>query len=156
MKFQSFVVRVSALLVMALSCNSLCFGAPASAEVPSIGLQVKMQARASNLVQAGFRPSGGALTPTRPALDLRVPDTLKPAEGYPTAPGRAPTGTASESGSTFQPSFVKSRSPAEEIVNRVHREGLPLARLWESKSALVSLGLNQKGQAGLWLIQRAP
>lgn len=43
---------------------------------------------------------------------------------------------------------------AEEFARRVHREGVPLARLWENKSALVSLGLNQKGKAGLWLIQK--
>lgn len=45
-------------------------------------------------------------------------------------------------------------SPAQTLVRRVHREGLPLARLWESKSALVSIGLNQKGKPGLWLIQK--
>jgi hypothetical protein len=43
---------------------------------------------------------------------------------------------------------------AEEFVRRVHREGLPVARLWENKSALVSLGLNQKGKPGLWIIQK--
>jgi hypothetical protein len=42
----------------------------------------------------------------------------------------------------------------EELVRRVHQEGLPVARLWESHSALVSLGLNQKGKPGLWLIQK--
>ena len=42
----------------------------------------------------------------------------------------------------------------EEFARRVHREGLPVARLWENKSALVSLGLNQKGKPGLWLIQK--
>jgi hypothetical protein len=43
---------------------------------------------------------------------------------------------------------------AEEFARRVHREGLPVARLWENKSALVSLGLNQKGKPGLWIIQK--
>jgi len=42
----------------------------------------------------------------------------------------------------------------EGFARRVHREGLPLARLWESKSALVSLGLNQRGKPGLWIIQK--
>jgi hypothetical protein len=42
----------------------------------------------------------------------------------------------------------------EELARRVHREGLPVARLWENKSALVSLGLNQRGKPGLWLIQK--
>jgi hypothetical protein len=36
----------------------------------------------------------------------------------------------------------------------VRREGLPLARLWENKSALLSLGLNKKGKPGLWIVQK--
>ena len=46
------------------------------------------------------------------------------------------------------------RGDAEEFVQRTHREGLPVARLWENKSALVHLGLNQKGKPGLWLVQK--
>jgi hypothetical protein len=51
---------------------------------------------------------------------------------------------------------TQSRIPsrAEELARRVHREGLPVARLWQNKSALVSLGLNDKGKPGLWLIQK--
>jgi hypothetical protein len=40
------------------------------------------------------------------------------------------------------------------FAQRVHREGLPIARLWENKSALVSLGLNPRGKPGLWIIQK--
>jgi hypothetical protein len=47
-----------------------------------------------------------------------------------------------------------SRGNAEEFVQRTRREGLPVARLWENKSALVHLGLNQKGKPGLWLVQK--
>lgn len=43
---------------------------------------------------------------------------------------------------------------AQAFAERFHREGLPIARLWENHSALVSLGLNQKGKAGLWLVQK--
>jgi hypothetical protein len=45
-------------------------------------------------------------------------------------------------------------SRAQAFARRVHREGLPLARLWGTKSALLSLGLNQRGKPGLWLIQK--
>jgi hypothetical protein len=48
----------------------------------------------------------------------------------------------------------RSMSKAKIFVSRVHREGLPFARLWESKSALLSIGLNPKGKPGLWLIQK--
>ena len=43
---------------------------------------------------------------------------------------------------------------AESFVRGLHREGLPVARLWENHSALVSLGLNAKGKPGLWLVQK--
>jgi hypothetical protein len=43
---------------------------------------------------------------------------------------------------------------AKMLVSRVRREGLPVARLWESKSALLSIGLNQRGKPGLWLTQK--
>jgi hypothetical protein len=45
-------------------------------------------------------------------------------------------------------------SPMEALVGRVRREGLPFARLWESKSALLSIGLSSKGKPGLWLTQK--
>ena len=51
---------------------------------------------------------------------------------------------------------TQSRTPsrAEEYARRFHREGLPVARLWENKSALLSLGLNEKGKPGLWIVQK--
>jgi len=45
-------------------------------------------------------------------------------------------------------------SKSEEFLRRVHREGVPVVRLWESHTALLSLGLNQGGKPGLWLIQK--
>jgi hypothetical protein len=50
--------------------------------------------------------------------------------------------------------LFETRSQAQIIAHRIHREGLPLARLWESKSALISIGLNQRGKPGLWLTQK--
>jgi hypothetical protein len=47
----------------------------------------------------------------------------------------------------------RTMSQAEVLARSIHREGLPVARLWESKSALLSIGLNQKGKPGLWLTQ---
>jgi hypothetical protein len=49
---------------------------------------------------------------------------------------------------------VESR--AQEIARHVQHEGVPLARLWQNHSAMVSLGLNQRGKPGLWLIQKIP
>ena len=49
---------------------------------------------------------------------------------------------------------MKSTGRLQEFAQRIHREGLPVARLWESHSALLSLGLNQRGKPGLWLVQK--
>jgi hypothetical protein len=42
----------------------------------------------------------------------------------------------------------------QERVQQFHREGLPVARLWQNDNALVHLGLNQKGKPGLWVVQK--
>jgi hypothetical protein len=49
---------------------------------------------------------------------------------------------------------VRTRPTVQEFVRRVRQEGLPVARLFEGKSALVHLGLNPKGKPGLWLVQK--
>jgi hypothetical protein len=49
---------------------------------------------------------------------------------------------------------MRSRQALQDFVRRVHHEGLPVARLFESKSALVHLGLSPKGKPGLWLVQK--
>ena len=54
----------------------------------------------------------------------------------------------------FEVGETRVMSRAESFARRVRREGLPLARLWENHSALVSLGLNAKGKPGLWLVQK--
>jgi hypothetical protein len=45
-------------------------------------------------------------------------------------------------------------SQPEILARRVHQEGLPIARLFESKSALLSIGLNKRGKPGLWFTQK--
>ena len=49
---------------------------------------------------------------------------------------------------------ARARPTVEEFVHRVRQEGMPVARLFEGKSALVHLGLSPKGKPGLWLVQK--
>lgn len=49
---------------------------------------------------------------------------------------------------------VRDQSPTEHLIRQVRKEGMPVARLWQSDQALVSLGLNRKGKPGLWIIQK--
>jgi hypothetical protein len=48
----------------------------------------------------------------------------------------------------------RTMSQTQVLALRIRREGLPIARLLESKSALLSIGLNQRGKPGLWLTQK--
>jgi hypothetical protein len=49
---------------------------------------------------------------------------------------------------------MHARPTIQDLVHRVHREGLPVARLFETKSALLHLGLSPRGKPGLWLVQK--
>jgi hypothetical protein len=49
---------------------------------------------------------------------------------------------------------MHTRPTMQDLVQRVHREGLPVARLFETKSALLHLGLSPRGKPGLWLVQK--
>jgi hypothetical protein len=49
---------------------------------------------------------------------------------------------------------MHARPTIQDLVHKAHREGLPVARLFETKSALVHLGLSPRGKPGLWLVQK--
>jgi hypothetical protein len=72
------------------------------------------------------------------------------------SPGAPPAarGPDSHSNLTMGEATFRTTSPMEEFARRVHREGLPIARLWETKSALLSIGLNQRGKPGVWFTKR--
>jgi hypothetical protein len=105
-------------------------------------------------------------------LDLRPPGTVAPtlhvgggglaSESFPAAihPGDAVKENMSMADryqslelTTGELNF-RVMGQAETLVRRIHREGLPVARLWESKSALLSIGLSPRGKPGLWLTQK--
>jgi hypothetical protein len=107
---------------------------------------------------AGSRSAARQENTSAPQLDLRPPIDAMP----PVTPGSValaphagndvedPPRSGFGSGEARFP--IMSRQ--ETLLQRVHREGVPIVRLWNSKSALLSIGLNQKGKPGLWLIQK--
>jgi hypothetical protein len=107
-------------------------------------------------------PSRPGAAPSHPPhLDLRPPSTYAPGDfaaasadrpswGRPRAPGTRDSNLPAL-GATGE---TRVMSRAESFARRFHREGLPVARLWENHSALLSLGLNAKGKPGLWLVQK--
>jgi len=102
-----------------------------------------------------------AAPPAHRPLDLQLPANMTTTMDKPSAPFPSLHRQAQSAEGPIQPrgwsaaeSTARTPGRVEELALRFHREGLPLARLWETKSALVSLGLNPKGKPGLWLTQK--
>jgi hypothetical protein len=154
-----------------LACCALCCvaAAPAVQAAPPPGNSGGgLLERASGLLAA--KPSRGP--PIRldlQRLDLRPPETAPvehapapiddPATAFPSAKrariasdNRVQDGLPTLGGGA--PTRTMSR--AEETARRLQHEGLPIARLWESRTALLHVGLNPRGKPGLWLIQKVP
>jgi hypothetical protein len=121
----------------------------------------------------GLRAAAVADRPALSKLDLRPPaDPMKSSarpvalavDDAPFPSARRPTDEASRSRlDESWPSLAsdglavaRPMSRAQEMARRFQHEGLPVAKLFENHSALVSLGLNQHGKPGIWLIQKLP
>jgi hypothetical protein len=157
-----------------LACCALCCLAAArlvQAAPPPGASSGGLLQRASGLL--GAKPSRSpASRLDLQRLDLRAPET-PPAERAPMAIDSAaafPSASLSAkrariaSASRVEDDLpalgggaaMRTMSRAQEMAQRVQREGLPVARLWESRSALLHLGLSPRGKPGLWLIQKIP
>ena len=124
-------------------CLFSCVGASYAAPPTGLGTQGRGAGTAQNFS-------------SRTHLDLTAPalDSLKSALNSPMKPHAL--GQEERNGLNLGTDAWQDKPSARmaELVRRVHREGLPVARLWENHSALVSLGLNQRGKPGLWIIQK--
>jgi hypothetical protein len=106
----------------------------------------------------GALPSSRPTTPalavaTHRTLDLRPPELAPESRADSEVPFPART-LAREARDNDAPQFHFQGSKFKQMAEHFHREGLPVARLWETHSALLSLGLNSHGKPGLWLIQK--
>ncbi len=151
-------------------CALCCLGAAAALAGPPPGNSAGgLLGRASGLL-AGAPSHSPARRLDFQRLDLRPPDTLS-GGGRASAPigdssavfpsaKRAPLGatTAGEDDVPGSRNFATLRmeSKVHEMERRVPHEGLPIARLWETKTALLHFGLSPRGKPGLWLIQKVP
>ncbi|MGA2400004.1 MAG: hypothetical protein ABSG30_18365 [Steroidobacteraceae bacterium] len=127
--------------------------------------------RASGLL--GARPTRGPSSRLDlQRLDLRAPDALAAQRAQRAPAAIEDSRTAFPSGKRARTSSdtrveddlpalgggvpMRTMSKAEDMARRVQREGVPIARLWESRSALLHVGLSPRGKPGLWLIQKVP
>jgi hypothetical protein len=107
-----------------------------------------VQARAQTQIQ----PQGQHLDLRAPSPAVDVPEKTP---SFPSMSHRYSLGSQDQvQPPALGPDGMRSRLPVQDFVQRIHREGIPVARLFESKSALVHLGLSPKGKPGLWLVQK--
>ena len=150
-------------------CALCCLGAAAALAGPPPGNSPGgLLGRASGLL-AATRAHSPATRLDFQRLDLRPPETLSGGRAsapigdssavFPSAK-RATTGATSGAeedlpgGRNLAP--LRMESKVHELERRVPHEGLPVARLWETKTALLHFGLSPRGKPGLWLIQKVP
>jgi hypothetical protein len=145
-------LHLAAVQLTSLACMSLCLAGPPSVS----GLQNMAAVARSVSLPSIRRPGGSAFGDHGPrTLDLRPPELPRTSDDFPGSASRHLLGSESKNASGLAGfSMTKPMSPAEAFARQVHKEGLPVARLWETHSALVSIGLNPKGKLGLWLIQK--
>jgi hypothetical protein len=106
--------------------------APAQVQAPAQHLDLRPPSHALEAENAAERSAGSFAAMTRSQNTAHEPAELP----------------------TLGSDGTHARPTVQEFVQRVHREGLPVARLFETKSALVHLGLSPRGKPGLWLVQK--
>lgn len=145
--------KPGAIYVAALQVGALfLLVSAASAAPPQGGLLSRLQSS---------RPQGQIQAPVQ-HLDLRAPSHAmeagsapeKSAGVFPSMAHRQNLAQEQVEAPTLGTEGMHARPTIQEFVHKVHREGLPVARLFETKSALVHLGLSPRGKPGLWLVQK--
>jgi hypothetical protein len=124
------------------------------------GTQTLQQQNSMNRTMASSRPGQLASSLRDPQPQLHIPDEWRnplvqnaPRDSFRPRSDRDSGLDLPELGSV-QVGSLKERT--EEIAHRFKSEGLPVARLWQTNSSLISLGLNNKGKPGLWLTKKLP
>jgi hypothetical protein len=150
---------VAALVFAALAHISCAYAVPPTTDGPAaLRFETKMAGVSNfafNSTRARANTESRNIAHAPVALDLRPPEFAKVSVDGPAVATHQTMGTeVRDTAGLSDLSMARPMSSAEELARRVHREGLPVARLFESKSALVSVGLNQRGKPGLWLIQK--
>jgi hypothetical protein len=145
------------LLIAALAGCSLLSAAAAHAGEP-------LTKMATSLIHAGVNARTASSPMRLPGNRLDLAPPMIPLASHENAPESFPStthrnATATEAQAKFgglSNSIGNQRVPsrAEQLVRNFHRDGLPVARLFQSENSLVHLGLNQKGKPGLWIVEK--
>jgi hypothetical protein len=124
-----------------------------------VGIGVLLTLNSALAAPPAGRSPKGQIQSLGQRLDLRAPShAVEVSEGPTAFPSKThhPLGASEQMIQLPQLGLAgaQARPGIQQFVRQVRREGLPVARLFESKSALVHLGLSPKGKPGLWLVQK--
>jgi hypothetical protein len=143
-------LKAKAISVAALELGALCLLAFGAFAAPPLGRPPPHMANQPSQFQ-GFAQQ----------LDLRLPSHAAEGTAAQKLSGAFPSQAHPQSLPQQPPELpllgsegMHTRPTIQDLVQRVHREGLPVARLFETKSALLHLGLSPRGKPGLWLVQK--
>jgi hypothetical protein len=144
--------KPGATYAAALQAGALLLLASAASAAPPQGFLSRLQ---------NSRPQGQIVAPAQ-HLDLRAPShaveagvpSEKSAAVFPSMAHRQNPAPEQADVPTLGSEYMHARPTIQEFVHKVRREGLPVARLFETKSALLHLGLSPRGKPGLWLVQK--
>jgi hypothetical protein len=147
-------LKTRVMSLAALQVSALFLGASGASAAPPQGLQSRLQSQ----IQAPAQHLQAAAQ----HLDLRAPSHAVDAGNLAEkSPGVFPSMAHRQNPAQEQVELpalgsdgMRTRASIQDFVHKVHREGLPVARLFETKSALVHLGLSPRGKPGLWLVQK--
>jgi hypothetical protein len=94
-----------------------------------------------------------------PRLDLRAPSQTLSAEQAPTATAASNSHHFFGGESPFRSEADPAQaghimSPLQNVAHNFRQEGLPIAKLFQSNTSLVHIGLNPKGKPGLWVMHK--
>lgn len=168
--------RLIIVIVPSVTVLVCCLGISAPA-LPSPPLSKPLLTSQPALGNQTPRPGAGdgrfvGNYPRRSQLDLRAPAAIDFAASM--GPTDAPRGNGTFPSERFRGARGGNMDSADQshltplrgtgqgrvagtpqaLAEHFHRQGLPIARLWENHAALVSLGLSPKGKPGIWLVQK--
>jgi hypothetical protein len=170
-----FIPRLGTVCLCCMGLSVPTLASPPFGKTPAPGRAVTAESTRFGSARSGpeSHPSIASGTSRFAHLDLRPPlagefaaAAVKSASetvDMESEPRRFPSAHRGDMGSEDQDSLqppsvaaghARIMGSAEAFARRFHREGLPVARLWENHSALLSLGFNQRGKPGLWLVQK--
>jgi hypothetical protein len=144
------VGKKGVLIAAILSCCELTALSLAHAEPPLQKVSAALMARGSKA------PERAA-----PRLDLRPPSALQANEqavaaDAPEGGRRLFNGESLFRSNARDPAETPGHimSPMQNLAHNFRQEGLPIAKLFQNSSSLVSVGLNPKGKPGLWVVHK--